>query len=249
MRIPFLAGNMKMFKTSKESAELAQGLKSALAGVTDREIALCPSFTSLEKVVSVLSGSNIAVGAQDLHWEKDGAFTGEISAQMLSEIGCKYVIIGHSERRQYFHEQDDTVNKKTKAALEANLKPIVCVGETLHEREYKKTHDVVDRQIRDGFRNIASKLAGELVIAYEPVWAIGTGKTATPEMAQEVHLFIRNILRETYGNEVSDKVRILYGGSVKPDNIKGLMREKDIDGALVGGACLKVDSFTQIVKY
>lgn len=249
LRVPFMAGNMKMFKDSSEAAALAEGLKKELADVKGREIALCPGFTSIGKLVGVLDGSNIMVGAQNLHWEKEGAYTGEVSAKMIKEAGCKIVIIGHSERRQYFHETDETVNKKISAALLEKLTPIVCVGETLKEREENKIFEVVGRQTKKGLENINCVTGGEFVIAYEPVWAIGTGKTATPEQAQEVHAFIRGTLGEIYGKETAQKVRILYGGSVKPDNVSELMEKEDIDGGLVGGACLKVDSFIKIVKY
>jgi len=247
--MPFIAGNMKMFKNSTEAADLAEGLKKELVGVKGREIVLCPSFTSIGKLVGVLKGSNIKVGAQNLYWEKDGAFTGEISTGMVKEIGCEFVIVGHSERRQYFCETDETVNKRMHAAAGAGITPIICAGETLKEREGSKTFDVIGRQAKKGLENIKCSKGDEFVFAYEPVWAIGTGKTATPEMAQEVHQFIRGILSEIYGKETAQKIRILYGGSVKPDNISELMKMEDIDGGLVGGACLKVDSFAKIVKY
>ncbi|HIH42685.1 TPA: triose-phosphate isomerase [Candidatus Woesearchaeota archaeon] len=240
-RIPLIAGNWKMNKTNSEAVELVKRLKVLVKSIkaNDCEIVVCPPFTALSDVAKELKGTNIYLGAQNLHFEDSGAFTGEVSAQMLKEIGCKYVIIGHSERRQLFGETNAAVNKKIFAALKQGLKPIVCVGETLSERERDKTKDVIKKQITESLANVD---VNKIVLAYEPIWAIGTGKTATPEQAQEVHAFIRSLIK-------SESTRILYGGSVKPDNIKELMKQKDIDGTLVGGASLDAESFAKIVKY
>ncbi len=248
-RKPLLAGNWKMNKTVAEAVELVSGLKKNLDGVKDREILVCPTFTCLSKVSEVIKGSNISLGGQNMHWESKGAFTGEISGKMLVDVGCKYVIIGHSERRQLFGETDETVNKKIKAAFSNGLIPVACVGETLDEREKNITFKVIDRQVKAGLAGLTPEQANTIVIAYEPVWAIGTGKTATPAQAQEVHAYIRKIYGELCGKTAGENVRILYGGSVKPDNTKELMSQPDIDGALVGGASLELDSFTKIVKY
>lgn len=245
MRTPIIAGNWKMFKNEAEAVDFARKLKSLVRDVSDRIIVICPPFPVLSKVCDELCDSNIGLGAQNLYWEDQGAFTGEVSAKMLKSVGCKYVIIGHSERRQYFGETDETVNKKLLKALEQRLSPIVCIGERLEQREKGETFKVVETQIKGGFKNISVEHWDNIVIAYEPVWAIGTGKTATPEQAQEVHAYIRKLLPK----EVTEKTRILYGGSVKPENIKALMSQTDIDGALVGGASLKVDSFEKIIKY
>lgn len=250
MRIPVIAGNWKMHKTLVEAEELARVLVNNLLDLTDnREVVLCPPFTALKTVFEAIKFSSIKLGAQDLHWEKSGAYTGEISALMLKDVGCSYVIIGHSERRIYFYEKNYTVNKKILAALAQELTPLVCVGETLEERETNQTFEVIRGQIKEGLADLNSIQAAKLVIAYEPVWAIGTGKTATPEQASEVHTFIRNLLTETFGEETAFQIRIQYGGSVKPDNIKSLMDQKNIDGVLVGGASLDADSFTRIVKF
>lgn len=245
MRKPIMAGNWKMYKTESEAVDFAKNLKPLVAGVKDRTILICTPFPALSKVNDVLSGSNVALGAQNLYWEDEGAFTGEVSAPMLKAVGCTYVIIGHSERRQYFGETDATVNKKLMAALKHNLNAIVCVGETLEQREKNETFKVIEKQIREGLKSLVSGLWSSVVIAYEPIWAIGTGKTATPAQAQEVHAFIRGLLPK----EVAQDVRILYGGSVKPENVKELMSQPDIDGGLVGGASLKVESFEKLVKY
>ncbi len=238
-----------MYKTIVESIELANGLKREffkldLAAV---DIVLCPVFTALSEVAEVLTETGIGLGAQDVYWLDEGAFTGEISPLMLKDAGCEYVIIGHSERRQFFAETNETVNKKIKAVLKAGLTPIVCVGENLQEREANKTFKVIEDHINHGLVDISGSDMLNLVIAYEPVWAIGTGKTATGEQAQEVHKFIRDLLKKNYGQEVADGVRIQYGGSVKPENITELMNKPDVDGALVGGASLKVDYFSAIV--
>ncbi len=249
MRRPIIAGNWKMYKTMPEALELVNTLKNLTLSVSGREIVVAPPFTSLLVVREALKNSAIKLAAQNIHWQKDGAFTGEISASMLKDSGCDYVIIGHSERRQYFGETDETVNKKTKSALSAGLVPIVCIGETLAEREANKTFEVVEKQIVVGIAALSPVEAKILVIAYEPVWAIGTGKTATPQQAQEVHKFIREKYSIMYGKESGNSLRIIYGGSVKPDNIKELMSQSDIDGALVGGASLKADDFIKIIRY
>ena len=248
-RTPIIAGNWKMNKTASEARDLAMALIPLVKEVKDREIVLGPPFTSLQAVAERIKGTNIALSSQNLFWEDNGAFTGEISADMLLDLGCKYVIIGHSERRQIFGETDETVNKRLKQALKKGLLPIVCVGETLNERESNKTNDIVGRQITGAFRDISAEDMKKVVIAYEPVWAIGTGKTATPEQAEEVHQFIRGQIAAAYGDPVAGGLRIQYGGSVTPDNASTLMAMPDIDGALVGGASLKPDSFAAIVKF
>jgi triosephosphate isomerase len=249
MRTPIIAGNWKMNTVVEDAKALVQELKPLVSDVTDVEVVVCPPFVSLTSVAGVIKGSNIGLGAQNLYWEKSGAFTAEVSAPMLKSTGCTYVIIGHSERRAYFHETDETVNKRIFAALDEGLKPIVCVGETLEERESGQTFNVIKRQIIAGLANLSTEHMETVVIAYEPVWAIGTGKTATPEQAKEVHAFIRNLLAEMFGDTTAEETRIQYGGSVKPNNITALMSQADIDGALVGGASLKADSFAQIVKF
>ena len=248
MRKLIIAGNWKMNKTSKEAMELVTLLKRDLSDINQVDMVVCPTYTALADVIDVLSESNIGVGAQNLFWEDSGAFTGEISGPMLTALGVQYVIIGHSERRQYFGETDQTVNKRLKAALGHNLKSIVCIGERLDEREADKTFDVIKTQINGSLADLSPTEMSKVILAYEPVWAIGTGKTATPEQAQEVHKYIRELLKEKFGQEVADNTRIQYGGSVKPDNTKDLMGQADIDGALVGGASLKNDSFVQIIK-
>lgn len=248
MRKPIMAGNWKLNKTPNETIVFVEEIKPLLAGVNDVEIVICPTFTSINVATYLTKNTNIKVGAQNLFWEKSGAFTGEISGDMLKELGCEYVIIGHSERRQYFGETDATVNKKIFAAFAAGLVPIVCVGETLEEREAGKVEEVISTQIRDGLKGLNAKDHGKIIIAYEPVWAIGTGKTATPEQANEVHVLIRQRLAEIFG-ETAQTIRIQYGGSVKPDNVKELMAQSDIDGALIGGAALKADSFEKLVKF
>ena len=245
----FIAGNWKMNKTAAETAELASALKASLAQFAGKcEIAVCPTFTSLATAVEILKGSNVKVGAQNIHWADNGAYTGEISGAMLKEIGVEYVIIGHSERRQYFGETDETVNKRLQAALKYELKPIVCIGETLAEREGGKTEAVLEKQIKGAFAGIKECCFKKVVIAYEPVWAIGTGKTATPEMAEETHKFIRKVCAELYGEAIAEETIIQYGGSMKPENSQQLVAQKDIDGGLIGGAALKADSFHDLVK-
>lgn len=249
MRKPIIAGNWKMNLNRQDAITLVTSLKSELANVTDVEVAVCPSFTYLATLNDVLAGSNIALGAQNMYLEDKGAYTGEVSPLMLLDVGCEFVILGHSERRQYFNETDDIINRKAKKALERGLKPIICVGETLEQREQGITADVITTQIKGCLTDFSSAQIEQCVIAYEPVWAIGTGKTATKEQAQEVHALIRSLLIELFSESVAQKIRIQYGGSVKPDNIKELMQQPDIDGALVGGASLKADSFIQLVTY
>ena len=238
-----------MFTVIDEAKALVQDLKGRVQNVTNVEIVVCPPFISLQTVKDVLAGSNIGLGAQNVFWEKNGAFTGEVSAPMLKSVGCAYVIIGHSERRTYFSETDSTVNKRIFASLTEGLKPIVCVGETLEEREAGKTFDVIKCQITGGLANLSTEQMVPVVIAYEPVWAIGTGKTATPAQAQEVHAFIRQLLKELFGQATADATRLQYGGSVKPENAAELMSQPDIDGALVGGASLKAETFEKIIKF
>jgi triosephosphate isomerase (TIM) len=249
MRKKLLTGNWKMYKTPEQTRDFFRNFLPMVADHTRDEIAICPTFVCLPAAVEAAKGSNVAIGAQNMHWEKEGAFTGEVSTAMLLGAGCTHVIIGHSERRQYFGETDDTVNLKLKAALESGLTPIVCVGEVLEEREANLTEDVLRRQCLRAFHAISGKKAAKLVVAYEPVWAIGTGKTATPQMAAEAHALIRGEAEKAFGAELSETLRILYGGSVKPENAKALMSEPEIDGALVGGASLDPKSFTAIVKY
>ncbi len=247
MRRKIVAGNWKMNKTASEAAALIQGIKTEVEGIAKVDIVVCPPFTGLKDAAEACAGSNVALGAQNIHWEASGAFTGEVSAAMLKELGVKYVIVGHSERRQYFGETDETVNKRAKAALAAGLIPIVCVGETLAERDGGRMEEVVVRQTKEGLAGLGADLA-KVVIAYEPVWAIGTGRTASPAQAQDVHALIRRTLAELSSGDVANSIRIQYGGSMKPENAKELMREPDIDGGLIGGAALKADSFAAIVK-
>ncbi len=248
-RLPFIAGNWKMNKTVSEAVDLARELRVSLSAVDGVEVAVAPPFTALFAVGKELEGSPIQLAAQNLFWEEKGAYTGEISPPMIKEVGCTYVILGHSERRQFFGETDETVNRKLKAALGQGLKVILCVGETLKEREEGKTLAVIERQLAGGLREISKAEIERIVIAYEPVWAIGTGRTATPEQAEEAHRFIRKRLAQSYSEDVSERVRIQYGGSVTPENIKGLMEKENIDGALVGGASLKAESFSRIVRF
>ena len=249
MRKTIIAGNWKLYKTITEGIELANGLKRDLfkISVGDIDIVICPVYTALAEVGEVVANSSIFLGAQDVYWQDEGAFTGEVSAKMLKDVGCKYVIIGHSERRQFFSETNETVNNKIKAVLSHGLTPIMCVGEMLSERQAGNTFKVLDDHLINGLKGIGAGDIEKMVIAYEPVWAIGTGKTATPAQAQEAHQYIRGILAQLYGKDVASIVRIQYGGSVKPENIEELMRQPDVDGALVGGASLKVDSFAQII--
>ena len=249
MRKKLIAGNWKMYKTPDQAREFFREFLPLVKNHDRDEIVVCPTFLAIDAAVKATNGSDIAVGAQDVHWEQEGAFTGEINAAMLVAVEVTHVIIGHSERRQYFGETDDTVNLKLKSALEAGLTPIVCVGEVLEEREANLTDDVLRRQCLRAFHKMSAKKAAKLVVAYEPVWAIGTGKTATPQMAADAHAIIRGEAAKAFGQELADGLRILYGGSVKPENAKALMSEEEIDGALVGGASLDPKSFAAIVKY
>ena len=237
-----------MYKTLKEGQELAVALRRELFEIENVDIVVCPPYTLLAYLADALETSNISVGAQDVFWEDEGAFTGEVSCRMLKDAGAKYVIIGHSERRLYFQETNEAVNKKIKAALKSSLTPIACVGETLSEREAGKTFKVLEDHIINGLADLSAEEAQKLVIAYEPVWAIGTGKTATPAQAQEAQKYIRDLLVKLYNKEVANNIRIQYGGSVKPENIVELMKQPDVDGALVGGASLQIESFSNIVK-
>jgi triosephosphate isomerase len=248
-RKPILAGNWKMNKTSAEARDLAAKLIPLVSGVKEREIVLGPPFTSLQTVSETIRGTNISLSAQNMHWEDKGAFTGEISAEMLLDLGCRYVIIGHSERRQYFGETDETVNKKVKQALKKVLLPIMCVGETLSEREAGKLHEIINRQVSGGLKDLTGEEMKKVVIAYEPVWAIGTGKTANPDQANEVHALIRQKVQSLFGTDIAEALRIQYGGSVTPENVSTLMAMPDIDGALVGGASLKPESFAALVNF
>jgi triosephosphate isomerase len=248
-RRPIIAGNWKMNMTATQARELASKLIPLVSGVKDRDIVLAPTFTSLQTVAEAIKGTNMALAAQNLFWEDKGAFTGEISAEMLLDAGCKYVIIGHSERRQYFHETDKTVNKKVRQALNKGLLPIVCVGELLSEREAGKANEVIERQVVGALKDVTAAEMQKIVVAYEPVWAIGTGKTATPDQANEIHAFIRSKVKAMYAAEVAESLRIQYGGSVTPDNVSQLMAKPDIDGALVGGASLKPESFAALVTF
>ncbi|MDH5203026.1 MAG: triose-phosphate isomerase [Nitrospirota bacterium] len=245
MRKPFIAANWKMNKTSSETREFISGFVPAVKDVTDVDIVLAPPFTSLAIASENLKNTNVLLAAQDIFYEEKGAYTGEVSPLMLIDIGCKYVIIGHSERRQYFNDTDEVVNKKIIAAKKAGLGVIFCIGESLAERDAGKTFEVLQREIINGLKGIDEK---DIVVAYEPLWAIGTGKTATPEQAQEAHAYIRERLGILYGNN-ADEIRILYGGSVTPENMNSLMVCNDVDGALVGGASLKVESFIKIVTF
>lgn len=247
--MPVIAGNWKMYKTSADAIALVQELKTLVSQTSDREIVICPPFTTLAAVKPVLAGTNIKLGAQNLNWETQGAFTGEVSAPMLKDVGCEYVIIGHSERRQFFAETDENVSRKLKAALTAGLIPIVCVGESLSEREAGITSTVVSRQVKLGLGSLSPEEAKSTIIAYEPIWAIGTGLTASAEDANAMCSFIRLTLTGMFGTAVADAMRIQYGGSVKPDNVDELMATSDIDGALVGGASLKAADFARIVNF
>jgi len=247
-RTPIIAGNWKMCKTAAEAAVLVNALKPAVAGVRGVETVVCPPFTALAAVGPLLAGTNIALGAQNVHWEKEGAFTGEIAAPMLIELGVRYAIVGHSERRRYFCETNDTVNKRARAALAHGLRPILCVGETLAHREEGQTSQVVSDQLTAGLAGLSKDAMLQTVIAYEPVWAIGTGQTATPVQAQEVHALIRGLVAQLYDATVAAAVRIQYGGSVKAANARELLQQPDIDGALVGGASLDAKGFAEIVK-
>ena len=249
-RIPLIVGNWKMYKTFQETADFCQRLKEELSTLRGKkvEVAVAPPFTALHAAAQALQGSSVSVAGQDVFWAESGAFTGEISPKMLANVGCRFGIVGHSERRQYFHETDDSVNQKTAALLKEGLVPIVCLGETLAERQGGITFSVVERQTREGLKGLAVKAPTDLVIAYEPVCAIGTGQTATRQQAQEVQAFIRKLVGQIFSPPLAGGIRILYGGGVKPENIAELMVMEDVDGALVGGASLEVNSFAQIVK-
>jgi len=249
MRRPVIAGNWKMYKTVGEAVEFVKRLRPLLAKSDHCDVVVAPPFTALAAVAEAARGSNIAMSAQDCHWDKEGAHTGDVSPRMLADAGCSHVIIGHSERRQDHGETDEQVNRKVKAALAAGLVPIVCVGETLAEREGGKTRDVLYRQFHGGFAALTAAEFSRILVAYEPVWAIGTGRTATAEMAAESHRYLRQLVTDCFGGGGAGGLRILYGGSVKADNVGGLMAQEEIDGALVGGASLQADSFAAIVNY
>lgn len=249
MRKPIFAGNWKMHNICSQGVALATELGQLTLDVKDVDIVVCPAFTALTAVANALHGTNVHLGAQNMHWEKKGAFTGEITAEMLVDVCCEYVLVGHSERRQYFAETDVTVNKKVKAALEAHLIPIMCVGESLAERKAGTTEALVSKQVRAGLSGLSKEEVAPVVIAYEPIWAIGTGLTATSDQANDVCAFIRRTVAELFDQDTADNIRIQYGGSVKADNIADLMKKSDIDGALVGGASLDAVGFSKIVKY
>lgn len=244
-----IAANWKMHKTISEATDFVREIQKSVKTFDDREVLIAPPFTALYAVAKELSRKDFFLGAQNCHWEEKGAYTGEISVPLLKDVGCRYVIVGHSERRHIFGENDEMVNRKVRAAIVHGLIPILCVGEMLEEREAGKTFEVVSTQIEKGLKDVSLQDGFSLVIAYEPVWAIGTGRNATPEQAQEVHVFIREKLSSIYGKDVANSLRILYGGSVKPSNVDELMKEKDIDGLLVGGASLEVESFRRIIEY
>jgi triosephosphate isomerase (TIM) len=248
-RTPLIAGNWKMNKTGTQAVEAASRLKSLVNGVRGVQIMIAPTYTALSQVAQVLKGSAIALGAQDLFWEKQGAFTGKISSEMLVDAGCSHVIIGHSERRQFFGETDQTVNRKIRAAISEKLIPVFCIGESEAERDAGDTFSVLDKQVRVGLKDFVSDDLSGIVVAYEPIWAIGTGKTATREQAQEAHQFIRSLLDTLFGKPFANTVRVLYGGSVKPDNVRALMEMPDVDGALVGGASLDPETFSKLVFF
>ena len=249
MRKPIIAGNWKLYKTIAEARELVTKLKEGLADVSDREVIIAPVFTALAPLATEVAGSNLQLAAQNCHPAESGAFTGEVSALLLKDAGCTSVIVGHSERRQLFGETDAFINAKIKAVLAAGMQAIFCVGETLEERESGEMFDVLTRQVRDGLNGLDNNAMRNVVIAYEPVWAIGTGKVASAEQAQDAHVFIRGLLAGLFAGKVEEQTRILYGGSVKPDNVDGLMAQEDIDGALVGGASLKAEDFIRIVRF
>lgn len=248
MRIPIIAGNWKMYKTTSEAVDFVNSIKEPIAG-TEVEVVLCVPYTLLNVVKEAVQGTNIKVAAQNMHWEDQGAFTGEVSPLMLKELGVDYCVIGHSERRQYFNETDETVNNKVLSAIKHGIKPIVCVGETLQQRENGETERLIRSQVVNALKGVKDDQIKEVVIAYEPIWAIGTGKTATAEQANQVALRIRKTLRELYGEDLYTEIRIQYGGSVKPGNIEEIMNQEDIDGALVGGASLNTNNFIEIVNF
>jgi triosephosphate isomerase len=248
MRTPFIAANWKMYKTVHEAVVFIKEFRRVAKDIPDIEIVIAPPFTALHAAAEAARSSAIGIAAQDLYWEREGAFTGEVSGQMVKEAGAEYVIIGHSERRRLFHETDETVNRKLTAALGAQLTPIVCIGETLEERDRGVTHVVLDRQLRQGLEGLTADQVGSLVIAYEPVWAIGTGRNATPQQAADAHAHIRNRIRQWHGDAAAGHCHVIYGGSVKPENIQELMVLTDVDGALVGGASLEIKSFSEVLS-
>ena len=247
MKRPLIAANWKMYKTISEALTIINSIKAGVHRATECEIVVCPPFTALAAVGQALKESFMELGAQDMYPETEGAYTGEISPLMLKDVGCRYVILGHSERRNYFHETDELINRKVKTALKYSLVPLVCIGETLEEREARKAFEAVKSQFDGSLKDLTVEDIQHTVIAYEPVWAIGTGRTATPEQAEQMHSYIRRLLHEKYGEEAASRILILYGGSVKPDNMSALMQKPNVDGALVGGASLKAESFIQIV--
>ena len=249
MRRTLIIGNWKMHKTVAQAVEFARTLSVGFSAMADRDVAIAPPFTALHTLSAILKDTAIALCAQDVHWEEEGAFTGEVSAPMLFDAGCRYVLIGHSERRRWFGESNEDVNRKAKAALKAGLLPVVCVGETLDEREVDQTFSVIRRQLKEGLNNIAANDIRRTIVAYEPVWAIGTGRTAAPEQAEEIHDFIRQFVARIHGTDIAAGICILYGGSVNPDNAAPLMAQKDIDGLLVGGASLDPESLRKIIHY
>ncbi len=249
IRRPFIAGNWKMHLTLDAAVQLAQAVATACGKITDRDIMIAPPFTALASVAAAVKGSNLQVGAQNVAWEKEGAYTGEISPTMLKDLGVRTAIIGHSERRHIFGEGNAMINRRLRTALDCDIQPILCIGETLEEREAGATFTVLERQLREGLKNVNQEQAAQVVLAYEPVWAIGTGKTASKEQAQEVHCFLRELLTRLYEKNLAEGLRILYGGSVKPENIDELMAQPDIDGVLVGGAALKAESFERIICF
>lgn len=249
VRRPLIAGNWKMYKTNTEAVDAARALKERVADAADVDIMIAPTFTALAQVGAEIQGSNIFLGAQNMHWAPEGAYTGEIAADMLLSCECRYVILGHSERRQYFNESDQEINRKLRAALQAQLAPIFCIGETETQRDAGQTFSVLDKQVLNGLEGLVSGDLQTLTLAYEPVWAIGTGKTATAEQAQEVHAYLRRRFAEQYDEGFAQRLRILYGGSVKPANVKELMAKPDLDGVLVGGASLDPESFSRLVHF
>jgi len=249
LRRALIIGNWKMHKTVAQAVEYARGFAAGMTVMAGREVVIAPPFTALHALSAALKDTDVSLCAQDVHWEQEGAYTGEISAPMLLDAGCRYVLIGHSERRKWFGESNEDVNRKAKAALKAGLFPVVCVGETLDEREAEQTFSIIRRQLKEGLNNISADDIRRAIVAYEPVWAIGTGKTATPGQAEEVHDFIRQFIARIYGTDIAAGICILYGGSVNPDNAESLMTQKDIDGLLVGGASLDPESFRKIIHY
>lgn len=249
MKKPFIAGNWKLHKTIPEAVRLAEELKESLGDFQGGDLLICPPFTALAPVGEVVNGTSIALGGQDLFWEEEGAYTGAVSGSMLKSAGCRYGIVGHSERRLIFGDSNETVNRKLKAALESGLNPILCVGEPLEKREQKVTKEFLRKQITASLKGLTAEEISRLTVAYEPIWAIGTGRTATPELAQETHFFLRQLLEEGFSRTLARSLRILYGGSVKPENARALILQEDIDGFLIGGASLKADSFAKIAGY